>query len=171
MGFCVARTTKGAGSLWVIPSMVTCFSSMASSKAAWVFGGARLISSARRMLANNGPARSLNSPDFWSYMYVPMMSKGSKSGVNWTRLNLHPRARAKVLASSVLAKPGKSSNNMLPLERIPTVTRRKFSFFPMITLPTSFMRLFDIAETVAMRSWVLAAPAPACALASIFIPQ
>ena len=35
------------GSGWVTPSTVTCASSIASSNAAWVFGVARLISSAR----------------------------------------------------------------------------------------------------------------------------
>ena len=81
-----------------------------------------------------------------------MMSDGSKSGVNWTRLNLQPKALAKVFANSVFAKPGKSSNNMLPLDRIPTVTLRKFSFLPMITLLTSPIKLLDIADTVPIKS-------------------
>ena len=41
---------------------------------------------------------------------------------------------------------------MFPFERIPTVTRRKFSFLPMMTLLTSFMRELEIAETVAIKS-------------------
>ena len=38
-----------------VPSAVTCRSCIASSSAAWVFGGARLISSARRRLVKIGP--------------------------------------------------------------------------------------------------------------------
>jgi hypothetical protein len=48
------------------PSTVTCRSSIASSSAAWVFGGVRLISSASRMLVNTGPGRNSNSLVFAS---------------------------------------------------------------------------------------------------------
>ena len=41
---------------------------------------------------------------------------------------------------------------MLPLDNIPTVTLRKFSFFPMITLLTSPIKLLEIAETVPIKS-------------------
>ena len=42
------------------PPMETLRSCMASSRAACVFGGVRLISSASRMLANTGPGKNLN---------------------------------------------------------------------------------------------------------------
>ncbi|MDB3879414.1 hypothetical protein N9295_01010, partial [bacterium] len=57
-------------------------------------------------------------------------------------------ARAKVFARSVLASPGKSSRSMLPLDRIPTVTRRRFSFLPIITLLTSFIKALEMSATV-----------------------
>lgn len=53
------------GKVW--PSTVTCFSPMASSRADWVFGGVRLISSASSSPVNNGPLRNSNSPSDWSY--------------------------------------------------------------------------------------------------------
>jgi hypothetical protein len=59
-GFCVARTKNGSGRACVVPSTVTCSSSIASSRADWVFGGARLISSARTTFANTGPSRNSN---------------------------------------------------------------------------------------------------------------
>jgi len=61
-GFWVAMTKKGSGRAWVSPSTVTWRSPIASSSAACVFGGARLISSARTTLANTGPGANSNSP-------------------------------------------------------------------------------------------------------------
>ena len=69
-----------------MPSTVTWRSCMASSSAAWVFGGVRLISSARRMLVKTAPrgrparCRGRRSE--------PVRSEGSRSGVNWTRRRL-----------------------------------------------------------------------------------
>ncbi len=54
-GFCVAMTKKGVGNGRVSPSMVTCFSSIASSSALWVLGLARLITSASSTWAKTGP--------------------------------------------------------------------------------------------------------------------
>ena len=48
------------------PSTVTCRSAIASSKADWVFGIARLISSTSRTFAKTGPGRKLNSRSRWS---------------------------------------------------------------------------------------------------------
>jgi len=39
-------------------------------------------------------------------MRVPMMSVGTRSGVNWIRANVPPTTRAKVSTASVLATPG-----------------------------------------------------------------
>ena len=61
-GFCVASIMNGLGRGCVTPSTVTPRSSIASRKADCVRGVARLISSARTMLANSGPGRNSNSP-------------------------------------------------------------------------------------------------------------
>src|SRR5512138_444430 len=42
------------------------------------------------------------------------MSPGRRSGVNWIRLNSSPSALAKLRATRVLPKPGKSSSRMCP---------------------------------------------------------
>ena len=54
-GFCVARTRNGRGRAKRSPSMEICLSSIASSRADWVRGMARLIASARRMFVITGP--------------------------------------------------------------------------------------------------------------------
>src|SRR6266508_2379560 len=64
MGFCVASTRNGRGRSRVTPSAVTCCSCIASSRAAWVRGVARLISSAKRMLTKIGQGLNSNSPLF-----------------------------------------------------------------------------------------------------------
>src|SRR2546426_5176522 len=45
-GFWVANTVNTGDSAWLVPSIVTVRSCIASSSAAWVLAGARLISSA-----------------------------------------------------------------------------------------------------------------------------
>ena len=60
MGFWVAMTMKGGPSGCVWPSTVTWRSSIASSRADWVRGVARLISSASTMLAKIGPRLKSN---------------------------------------------------------------------------------------------------------------
>jgi hypothetical protein len=48
------------------PSTETCFSCIASSSAACVFGGVRLISSASSRLVKTGPGRNVKSWVRWS---------------------------------------------------------------------------------------------------------
>ena len=60
-GFCVAMTKNGSGSLRVWPSIDTCRSSIASSSALCVLGGARLISSASTTELKIGPAWKRNA--------------------------------------------------------------------------------------------------------------
>ena len=60
MGFWVAATRNGSGSGRGVPSTETCRSSIASSRAAWVLGGVRLISSASSRLVKTGPSRNWN---------------------------------------------------------------------------------------------------------------
>ena len=62
MGFCVASTRNGTPTCRVIPSIVTLPSSMTSRSADWVFGLARLISSASTMFAKIGPGVELERP-------------------------------------------------------------------------------------------------------------
>ena len=53
---------------------------MTSSSAAWVFGGARLISSASRIVVKTGPRRNWNVCDASWKTSVPRMSAGIRSG-------------------------------------------------------------------------------------------
>src|SRR5437867_4826874 len=90
IGFCVASTKKGAGSGREAPPTVTAPSCIPSSSADWVFGVARLISSARRMWAKIGPCwnwKCFRPSTSSTMMFVPMMSAGIRSGVNWIREN------------------------------------------------------------------------------------
>ena len=66
MGFWVAITMNGRPTSWVLPSTVTCPSSITSSSADCVFGEARLISSASTTLWKIGPGWKENSPCAWS---------------------------------------------------------------------------------------------------------
>ena len=85
-GFCVAITMNGLASAYVVPSTVTWRSAMHSSSADWVFGDARLISSAITTLANTGPGRNSNSVLWRLKIDRPVMSTGIRSGVNCTQL-------------------------------------------------------------------------------------
>ena len=87
-------TKNGSGSFIVSCPAVTCRSCMASSSAACVFGGVRLISSASTMLAKIGPRTNRNSrfpSAVSSRIVVPVMSDGIRSGVNWMRLKVTSR--------------------------------------------------------------------------------
>ena len=109
---------------------------MASSRAAWVLGGVRLISSAKTMFENSGPLTNLNWRDS-SRISAPTMSLGMRSGVNWMRLKLNPNAWAMVLTSKVLAKPGTPTNRMWPPAKMEVVTSRMTCSWPTMTFPTS----------------------------------
>ena len=104
IGFCVATTRNGSGSGRAMPSTLTWRSCIASSSAACVLGGVRLISSASTRFVKIGPGRNASSPA--RNVIVPVRSDGSMSGVNCTRRKSTPIARANALASSVLATPG-----------------------------------------------------------------
>ncbi len=62
IGFCVAMTRNGAGTLCVSWPIVTCRSCITSSSADCTFAGARLISSASRKLQKTGPSSVSNVP-------------------------------------------------------------------------------------------------------------
>src|SRR5436190_2257134 len=109
MGFCVASTKNGSSRAYFSPATVTWCSCIASSSAACVLGGVRLISSARMTLAKRGPLtnciRRRPSP-VSSRISVPVMSAGIKSGVNWIRWNFRWKTCAIVRTSKVFASPG-----------------------------------------------------------------
>ena len=113
---------NGAGSLRVCPSTLTWPSAIASSSAAWVFGGVLLISSASSSWVNTGPGRNTISADRWSYSGAPVTSEGSRSGVNWILANSSPSTCANDRAMSVLPKPGTSSSRTWPPARMPIST-------------------------------------------------
>ena len=145
IGFWVATTRKRPprGIRW--PSLVTWRSSIASRRAAWVLAGARLISSASRVSVKIGPGRNAKVPLSGRYTLVPMMSEGSRSGVNWTRLKPASIDAARQRAISVLAVPGTPSSSTCPRQR--TASRR-----PSITCccPTTARPM--VAWTVLRRS-------------------
>src|SRR5260221_737269 len=114
---------------------------MASSRADWVLGVARLISSARTIWLITGPARNSKLLLCWLKIETPVTSEGSRSGVNWMRRKLQPSDRASAFASTVLPVPGTSSTRMCPRHSsatmasstswcLPKMTRSTFSATP-----------------------------------------
>ena len=97
-----------------LPSMVTCRSCMASSSAAWVLGGVRLISSASSNSQKIGPWLSVKLEVWKLNRLAPMMSAGIRSGVNWMRPKSRSSVRAKHWARKVLAVPGAPSSSTWP---------------------------------------------------------
>ena len=106
IGFWVAMTRNGGSSRCVSPSIVTWRSCIASSSAACVFGGARLISSARRRFVKIGPGRNSKSTSRWFQIEEPVTSEGIRSGVNWMRVKRMLSTCANDRAARVLARPG-----------------------------------------------------------------
>ena len=79
-----------------------------------VFGEARLISSPITMLAKTGPGWNSNSRVAWFKIDTPVMSEGSRSGVNWTRFHVPDTDSAMARARLVLPTPGTSSSRRWP---------------------------------------------------------
>src|SRR5436190_3482924 len=123
--------------------MVTRCSCIASRSADCVFGGVRLISSARTMFAKIGPGANTicRRPVVVSslMMSVPVMSDGMRSGVNWMRLNFRSSTFASVATSSVFASPGTPTMRLLPPTKSVSSTSSMTSDWPMIRLPSSSM--------------------------------
>ena len=157
IGFCVARTKNGSGSVWVVRPAVTRRSCIASSRADCVLGVARLTSSARTRLANSGPGwnsreRAPSAPS--RRMLVPVMSAGIRSGVNCTRLKLRSSASPMVRTSSVLPRPGMPSSSAWPPASRQVSTPRTTSGWPMMTWPTSV----SMARAVSMKRYGVVVP-------------
>ena len=84
--------------------MVTLRSCIASSSAAWVFGGVRLISSASSSSQKIGP-RVRVKVEVWKLNRLePMMSPGIRSGVNWMRPNSQPERAGEALGEEGLGR-------------------------------------------------------------------
>ncbi len=137
IGFCVAMTRNGTGTRWVCRPMVTCCSCMASSNALCTFAGARLISSASSRLVNTGPSSTWNSPVRWWKTRVPMMSAGTRSGVNCTRWNCPPTAPASDFTARVFASPGTPSTRMCPRASSAMSSRSSSTSWPTMVFLTS----------------------------------
>src|SRR5688572_18721077 len=141
IGFCVANTKNGSDNGYVCPCTVTRCSCIASSSAAWVLGGVRLISSASTMFAKTGPRVNLKKrrPVAWSSSStsVPRMSVGIRSGVNWIRRKERRTASARVRISSVLASPGTPSSSACPPARKTVSSSSTVAAWPTMTLPIS----------------------------------
>ncbi len=140
IGFCVASTKNGSGRRCVWPAAVTAYAlCIAWSRAACVFGGARLISSARTTLPKIGPFANLKKrfPVAWSSSSssVPVMSLGIRSGVNCTREKLRSSACATVCTSSVFASPGTPTSSTCPPARSAATRSSTILCWPMIRRP------------------------------------
>ena len=79
---------------------------MHSSRADWVLGEARLISSPTTMLAKTPPGRNSNWRVSWLKTETPVTSEGSRSGVNWMRAHRAVDAAGQRLAELGLADAG-----------------------------------------------------------------
>src|SRR5215218_6504610 len=150
IGFCVARTRNGRSRRFVPPSIVTCRSCIASSNAACVFGGARLISSASSRFVKIGPGRNSKSLERWLKIEEPVTSDGIRSGVNWMREKSSVVACAIERAISVFARPGKSSSRTWPSPRIPSRISSSCSRLRTIARSTSSTTRAESAPTSAI---------------------
>ena len=107
-----------------------------------------MISSARMMLAKIGPGTNRNARrpvSGSSRTFVPVMSDGIRSGVNWIRLKLTSRILAIELTMSVLASPGTPTSSTWPRVKIAARISSITSRWPMMTLFSSV--------TITSREW------------------
>ena len=113
-GFWVAMTMNGRGTGWGVPSTVTRRSSMTSSSADWVFGDARLISSASDDVGEDRTGVE-------GELAGPLVVDGHAGDVGGQQVGgeLDPLPAgaidaAAALASVVLPTPGTSSTSRCP---------------------------------------------------------
>ena len=142
IGFWVAITMNGCGTSCETPSTVTRPSSITSSRADWVLGEARLISSASTRWWNTGPGRNVNCDRCWSKTVTPVTSPGSRSGANWIRACEASTVLASARASMVLPVPGKSSSS-----RCPPVTRQASASRTTWSLPSTARSMLPTARS------------------------
>ena len=113
---------------------------MASSSAACVFGGVRLISSANRMFVKTGPLENAKCRFPCSSSFnrvVPVISVGIRSGVNCTRVKSSDMVSDRQLIIRVLARPGTPSMTQWPLAKNAVSTSLITSTWPTMILATS----------------------------------
>ncbi len=134
----------------VSPSSVTRRSCIASSRAACVLGGVRLISSASSSSQKIGPRVRVNWLVWKLNRFDPRISPGSRSGVNWMRPNSRPVAWAKQLARKVLAVPGGPSSSTWPCATSAISKCSIVSSIPTMALPTS-LRIVPASWAVSSR--------------------
>ena len=141
----------------IAPAIETRCSCIACSRADWVRGLARLISSAIRSCANTGPLMKRNdrrplSPS--SSTSEPRMSAGMRSGVHWMRFSSRPSTVPRVSVSRVLASPGTPINSACPPARSVIRVSSTTSCWPKMTRPTD------------CRTWPIASPSVSMSLTS-----
>jgi hypothetical protein len=99
-------------------------------------GDARLISSPTTICAKIAPGLNSKSRRCWSKTLTPVMSDGSRSGVNWMRRTEQSIDRASALESIVLPTPGTSSISRCPSASSTVSAIRTTSGLPSITFST-----------------------------------
>ncbi len=85
------------------------------------FGGRPVDFVRQEHICKHRPCTNRNSrrpPSPSSSTFVPVMSEGIRSGVNWIRLNCTSRIRAMVLTTSVFARPGTPTSRQCPPVKI-----------------------------------------------------
>ena len=130
---------------------MTCCSCIASSRAACVLGGVRLISSARMMLAKTGPARNLNAALARRLVLLNHFRAGDVRGHQVGReldaAELSFSERASVLTISVLASPGTPSSRQCPWAKMAISSCSITSSWPTITFASS-LRIVRLAALI-----------------------
>ena len=89
------------------------------------------------MLAKIGPGLNSNWRSSWLYALTPVMSLGSKSGVNWTRRTEQSIDLASALASCVFPTPGTSSIRTCPSASSTVSASRTAPGLPVMTVCTA----------------------------------
>src|SRR3954469_254833 len=99
-------------------------------------------------------------------MRVPTRSAGTRSGVNWVRLNWPRIVLASVFTVSVLARPGTPSTSRWPCASMATITRSRKRSWPTTTRLTSY-RICSINWAVALSWWVVESIGPRLVVALV----
>ena len=118
-----------------------------------------MISSPTTTLAKIAPGRNSKSRTSWLKTLTPVMSLGSRSGVNCTRRTEQSIERARVLASIVLPTPGTSSSSRWPSASSTVMAVRTTSGLPSMT---EFIALASRPAT-----WVTASSGAAATCGSV----
>jgi hypothetical protein len=138
---------------------------MLSSRADWVLGLARLISSPMTMFAKIGPGLNSNSRVPWLKTETPVMSLGSRSGVNWMRETEASTLRASDRASIVLPTPGTSS-----MSRCPSASSTVRASSTASRLPSMTVSIVErIERTLLPNASMVSTPEPVTSVGSRFI--